>query len=139
MPLTLGISGGSRSRRPRCLRAPRSGSRKAPGLDQSKGAAEGRVATGGGFAARALYTDVEEQIFDFVRPIILNGIDDIASRADLADRCLLIRLPSIPPEKRKRDKALWRDFELAAPAIFGALLTGLAGALREEESVVLTC
>ena len=37
-----------------------------------------RVATGGGFATRSLYTNDEETIFDFVRPLILNGIDDVA-------------------------------------------------------------
>jgi hypothetical protein len=35
-----------------------------------------RLATGGGFAVRQLYTDQDEVLFDASRPIILNGIED---------------------------------------------------------------
>ena len=45
-----------------------------------------RLATGGGFAVRQLYTDQDEVIFDAPRPVILNGIEDIVTRPDLADR-----------------------------------------------------
>jgi hypothetical protein len=47
-----------------------------------------RLASGGGFAARQLYTDQEEVLFDVARPLILNGIDDVIARPDLADRAL---------------------------------------------------
>jgi hypothetical protein len=45
-----------------------------------------RLATGGGFAVRQLYTDVDEVLFDATRPMILNGIEEIVTRPDLADR-----------------------------------------------------
>src|SRR5262249_25329977 len=45
-----------------------------------------RLATGGGFAVRQLYTDQDEVLFDAARPVILNGIEDIVARPDLADR-----------------------------------------------------
>jgi hypothetical protein len=38
-----------------------------------------RLATGGGFAVRQLYTDLDEVLFDATRPVILNGIEDIVS------------------------------------------------------------
>src|SRR5262249_9032494 len=41
-----------------------------------------RLATGGGFGTRELYTDDGEKLFNVMRPIILNGIEDIVSRAD---------------------------------------------------------
>ena len=47
-----------------------------------------RLATGGGFAVRQLYTDQDEVLFDAARPVILNGIEDIVTRPDLADRAL---------------------------------------------------
>ena len=47
-----------------------------------------RLATGGGFATRQLYTDGDEVLFDAMRPIILNGIEDFVSRPDLADRTI---------------------------------------------------
>jgi len=45
-----------------------------------------RLATGGGFSIRALYTDSDEIFFNAMRPVALNGIDQLAERADLADR-----------------------------------------------------
>jgi hypothetical protein len=39
-----------------------------------------RLATGGGFATRALYTDSDEVLFDAQRPVILNGIEELATR-----------------------------------------------------------
>ena len=47
-----------------------------------------RLATGGGFAVRQLYTDQDEVLFDAARPVILNGIEDIVTRPDLADRAV---------------------------------------------------
>ncbi len=64
-----------------------------------------RLATGGGFATRMLYTDDEEVIFSAKRPIILNGIDDIATRGDLQERSLLATLPAIPEERRREEGA----------------------------------
>ena len=55
-----------------------------------------RLATGGGFATRELYTEDEEKIFSALRPVILNGIEEIATRSDLLDRCILLELPMIP-------------------------------------------
>jgi hypothetical protein len=45
-----------------------------------------RLATGGGFSTRELYTDSEEVLFDAVRTVILNGIEELAMRGDLLDR-----------------------------------------------------
>jgi hypothetical protein len=44
-----------------------------------------RLATGGGFATRQLCTDLDEVLFDGVRPVILNGIENFISRPDLAE------------------------------------------------------
>jgi hypothetical protein len=96
-----------------------------------------RLATGGGFATRQLYTDDEEIIFSAKRPIILNGIDDIATRGDLQERSLLVSLPSIPEERRVEEAAFWEDFETAKPRIFGTLLEGVSAALRNAEAVHL--
>src|SRR5262245_42473615 len=42
-----------------------------------------RLASGGSFAVRQLYTDDEEVLFKAARPILLNGIEDVISRPDL--------------------------------------------------------
>lgn len=96
-----------------------------------------RLATGGGFATRALYTDGEEKIFDSKRPVLINGIEEIANRGDLLDRSILVYLPEIPPERRRLEADFWRDFNEARPRILGALLDAVAGALRNRANVQL--
>jgi hypothetical protein len=60
-----------------------------------------RLATGGGFAVRQLYTDQDEVLFDAARPVILNGIEDIVTRPDLADRAVFLMLEPIPEDCRR--------------------------------------
>jgi hypothetical protein len=96
-----------------------------------------RLATGGGFATRMLYTDDEEIIFSARRPIILNGIDDIATRGDLQERSVLVSLPSILEDERREENTFWAEFEAARPRIFGALLSGVSAALRNADDVHL--
>jgi hypothetical protein len=52
-----------------------------------------RLATGGGFSTRELYTDSDEVLFDAQRPLILNGIEELANRGDLLDRSVILYLP----------------------------------------------
>ena len=51
-----------------------------------------RLASGGSFAVRQLYTDDEEVLFKAARPTLLNGIEDIIGRPDLADRAIFLAL-----------------------------------------------
>jgi hypothetical protein len=89
-----------------------------------------RLATGGGFSTRTLYENDEETIFNAQRPIILNGIEQVASRGDLIDRALLVSLSSIPEGDRKPEAIIWKEFEEARPAILGFLLTVVSTAIR---------
>jgi hypothetical protein len=85
-----------------------------------------RLATGGGFATRELYSDNEEKIFSALRPVILNGIEEIATRSDLLDRCVLLELPTITKKKRRNEADFWREFEQVWPRILGVVLDALA-------------
>jgi hypothetical protein len=96
-----------------------------------------RLSTGGGFSARALYTDSDEVIFDTTRPVILNGITDVATRPDLLDRALVVTLPPISEESRAPETELWRVFDSERPAILGALLDAVAGALGRVQDIRL--
>lgn len=96
-----------------------------------------RLATGGGFATRELYTDAEEILFEAQRPVILNGIEELATRSDLLDRSLIISLPTIPKEQRRSEDEFWTDFYRARPAILRGLFDALAGALARFESTKL--
>jgi hypothetical protein len=96
-----------------------------------------RLTTGGGFGTRELYADDEEILFDAMRPIILNGITELATRADLLDRALVINLPTIPDEKRRTEAELWGEFEQARPAILGKQFDAVSVALRNLPTVKL--
>lgn len=97
-----------------------------------------RLATGGGFGTRELYTDDEEVLFDAQRPIIVTGIEDLATRGDLLDRALLVELPSITPADRRPEAALWREFDAARPALLGALLDAAVMGLRHLPTTTVT-
>ena len=93
------------------------------------------LATGGGFATRLLYSDTEEQLFDSMRPVVLNGIGDIAARSDLLDRALLLICPPITEKRPERE--FWAAFELALPRILGAVLDAVVAAIAGVHDVVL--
>lgn len=90
-----------------------------------------RLATGGGFTVRQLYSDQDEVLFDAARPVILNGIEDIVTRPDLADRAIFLTLEPIPEERRRPEQELWATFELERPRILGVLLDAVAKGLAE--------
>jgi hypothetical protein len=96
-----------------------------------------RLATGGGFSTRTLYSDDEEMIFDAVRPVIINGIAEVATRQDLVGRSVFVTMPPIPSSKRRAESTLWAAFDRAHPAILGALLTIVSVALKNEPDVTL--
>jgi hypothetical protein len=96
-----------------------------------------RLATGGGHSARSLYTDLEEISLPVKRPVILNGIEDVATRPDLAERALQIELETIPEEERITEKYLWQRFHKERANIFIAILDALALALRKLPLVTL--
>jgi len=96
-----------------------------------------RLATGGGFSTRELYTDGDEKIFDAMRPGILNGIDEVVARADLLDRAVCTTLPAIPEHSRRTEAELFRAFDAARPRILGALLDAVSAALAGVAAVNL--
>jgi hypothetical protein len=89
-----------------------------------------RLATGGGFAVRQLYTDQDEVLFDAARPVILNGIEDIVTRPDLADRAVFLTLEAIPEERRRPEAELWAAFDAERPRILGVLLDAVVEGLK---------
>jgi hypothetical protein len=96
-----------------------------------------RLSTGGGFATRELFTDGEEILFDAMRPICVNGIEELGTRGDLLDRSLLLELPIIPETRRRKEADLQREFIEAQPGMLGALLTATSKAMENLPSVVM--
>lgn len=96
-----------------------------------------RLASGGGFAVRQLYTDQDEMLFDACRPIIINGIEDFIIRNDLASRSIFSTLQEIQENKRKEEQKLWDEFNRESPKILGALLTAISLGLKQLPHVKL--
>ncbi len=93
------------------------------------------VATGGGFAARKLYTNAEECVIKAHRPVVLNGISANATRPDLIDRLIHVAMPEITA--RLTDAEIDAAFERDAPAIFGGLLDLLSATLARLPAVAI--
>jgi hypothetical protein len=55
----------------------------------------------------------------------------------LADRAIFLTLGPIEEKQRRSETELWREFELARPAILGALLDATAEGLRAVGSIHL--
>jgi hypothetical protein len=89
-----------------------------------------RLTSGGAFSTRRLFTDQDEILLTAARPIILNGIEEVITRPDLADRAILLMLAPIAEGQRRPETALWREFELARPRILGALLDAAVHGLQ---------
>jgi hypothetical protein len=96
-----------------------------------------RLATGGGFSTRQLYTDQDQILFEAMRPVIVNGIGDVVTRPDLLDRSLIINLPPIPREARKLERVLDAEVEASKGGVLAALFTAVSVGLATLESVKL--
>ena len=70
-------------------------------------------------------------LFDAARPVILNGIEDIVTRPDLADRAVFLTLEAIPEERRRPEAELWAAFEPERPQILGVLLDAVVRGLKK--------
>jgi hypothetical protein len=88
-----------------------------------------RISTGGGFSTRTLYENDEETIFDATRPVILTGIEELATRGDLLDRAILVNLPSISESNRMPESQFWTMADREIPVILGAMLTTVSQAI----------
>jgi hypothetical protein len=97
-----------------------------------------RLATGGGFRGRQLYSDHDQALFDATRPLVFNAIPDLgAARPDFLDRAVIVELVDIAADRRRDEAEFWREFERARPHILGALLDVVAAGLKKLPEVRL--
>lgn len=95
-----------------------------------------RLSTGGGFATRELYSDLDETIIDATRPVLLTGIEGVAVRDDLVDRTITTDCPSLAGRHR-REAELWSNFAASKASVLGSVLTALTGVLAVEPDTKL--
>ena len=75
-----------------------------------------RLATGGGFGGRELYSDHDEAVFDATRPLVFNAIPDLgAARPDFLDRALIVEFKDIKADLRRDERQFWHEFEAVRP------------------------
>jgi hypothetical protein len=94
-----------------------------------------RLATGGGLSKRQLYTDEDEVVLEAKRPMIITGIEDIATRGDLLDRALLVELAPIEPRDRRPERELLNEYERVRPLVLGALLDAAVIGLQRRPTL----
>ena len=95
------------------------------------------LSTGSAFSTRTLFTTQDETLIAVKRPVVLNGIPDLATRGDLASRCVSLTLEAIPEEKRRTRAEVERRFLDVRPLVLGALLRAVSCALGRQEGIVL--
>lgn len=93
--------------------------------------------TGSGIQKRKLYTDAEDYIFIFQRCMLMNGINNMATRPDLLDRSILIELTRISESDRKEFAMMKKNFMNDLPSILGGVLNLLSTAMKIYPSVHL--
>lgn len=96
------------------------------------------ASTGGGFSTRKFFTDDEETIFSFLRCLVLNGINVVATKADLLDRSLILELDRIDESERKAEKQIIQAFEQDKPEILSGLFSVLSRAIEIYPQVELS-
>ena len=93
-----------------------------------------RAVTGSGFSKRELYSDDDDIIYNFKRCIGFNGINLGATKADLLDRGIIIKLERLPKEKQCRLETIWQEFEKIKPQVLGYIFDLLARVLQVRKN-----
>jgi hypothetical protein len=96
-----------------------------------------RIASGGGLGTRELYSDTDETLIAATRPILFNGIEELAVRGDLLDRAIVQVPPVLDDAQRQDETVFWRQFATALPGMLGALLTTVAACLKNLPTTTL--
>jgi hypothetical protein len=91
-----------------------------------------RVATGGNFSRRRLYTDGEKTSTYLLNPLILTSITEIARRADLLDRSIVVTLSQLGD--RNSEAAIWQQLEASRADLLGNLCNAAVVALADLQN-----
>ncbi|TMN21918.1 hypothetical protein [Lentibacillus cibarius] len=107
------------------------------GIDSRMSDALCKLSTGIAMVSKKLFTDKDQATMTAKKPLILNGIDYIAKRSDLADRSIIINLPKMSSESVQAEKDLWKNFYNDLPDILGGICDVLSVILRDYNSIKL--
>jgi hypothetical protein len=86
-----------------------------------------QAVTGGSFTKRQLFSDQDQVLLNFRRPITITAINLPQTPPDLPDRALVLHFER--PAVHLREDGLWQTFEAAVPEILGGMLDMLVHAM----------
>ncbi|MGH1570497.1 hypothetical protein ACRAWG_07220 [Methylobacterium sp. P31] len=90
------------------------------------------LATGSGYVSRKLYTDGELYMMNATRPFIINGISDVATKSDLIERVIPVKLIRMEDNSRRTEGDMNAALEALRPRLLGAIYDVIACAIRNE-------
>ena len=96
-----------------------------------------RASTGDGFSKRVLYTDDDDMVFKIQKVIMLNGINQVITKADLLDRSILLAVKRIETSQRIPEDEFWRNFNEQRPLILGSIFNVISKAMEIYPTVQL--
>lgn len=85
--------------------------------------------TGGVLEKRVLHTDSDMMAVKVPGVITYSAITSVSDRPDLHERTVRIVLDRIPPQERRTEKTIWKEFGAALPSILGGVFDVLVKAM----------
>lgn len=95
------------------------------------------LATGGGYASRQFYTNGDEFVLETKRPVIINGINAVATQPDLIERVVGIEAPTIPADRREDEQTLENKWQADYPFVLAGVLDLFSSALKRLPEIKL--
>jgi hypothetical protein len=65
------------------------------------------------------------------RPVVINSIEDVVTRPDLADRCVFVNCDVIRPDRRRSQAEICDEFARSHAPLFGVLCGAISHGLRK--------
>jgi hypothetical protein len=97
-----------------------------------------QITSGAGVRERLYFTNGDLFVGEARRPAVITAIGDVIERPDLVDRLVAPnRLHTIPPEDRRDEQDMLREFNAVKGRVFGGMLDALAAALEHLPQVQL--
>ena len=92
-----------------------------------------RMSTGGGIRKRRLYTDDEEVVLEYRRPVVINGINQSITAPDLLERSAPVQLLAITDEARRTETEFWDAWADNRASVLGGLLNAASASIRNVD------
>jgi hypothetical protein len=84
-----------------------------------------------------LFTDDDDKIYNFKRCVGFNGVNLAATKSDLLDRGLIIKVDRIDDSAKRRKQDIWREFEEIRPQLLGYIFDILVKFLAMRQTTFI--